>query len=278
MGGIVSRPHRTVSPACRSTVAHRTRLVPVVAGDSGVRGLLHGCTCPRACPASARSSQWPGRTAVVRAQRAARDPAPLHRRAGDAPPCAMPMLSYRFSIGQGSAVGRSPHRIRYACRPHPPSEQACALPRAACSSTTVYRPDGRKRPSSTKWSRGTWRPGSRAPLNRPRSTRPITARPVRRNSTRVANPRRISYPLQNLPVSRFIRVGRVAPCAPGNCGCLIPDSGAVPQAQSDVPLMQTRRPVGTALCPLDTARRRYFRASGSNDRARRWPGDRVPSH
>ena len=55
------------------------------------------------------------------------------------------------------------------------------------------------------------------------------------------------------------------------------EPGAVPQAQSDVPLDATRRPVGTELCPLGTARRRYFRASGSNDRARRCQGDRVPS-
>lgn len=66
-------------------------------------------------------------------------------------------VSYRFSIGQGSVVGCSLHRIRIrmSATPalRPASRQACALPRAARPSATVYRP---RRPEKTVVYQETW--------------------------------------------------------------------------------------------------------------------------
>ncbi len=98
--------------------------------------------------------------------------------------------------------------------------------------------------------------------------------------------------LQTAPHPQPVRRNRTrCATAPGNCGCLIPDSGSHgtrrrpsgtercpfdatrrPVGTELRPLDTARRPVGTALCPLGTARRRYVRASGSNDRARRCQG------
>ena len=84
----------------------------------------------------------------------------VRRQAGDQSHVVQGAYRTIFSIEQGSAVGRSLHRIRHGCRLHPPFDQAQDRP-VPSRGPLVPPPrstghDGRRRPSSTKVVQKPW--------------------------------------------------------------------------------------------------------------------------